>query len=267
MNSFISWVGGKMVMREIIYERFPPEYNKYIEVFGGAGWVLFHKRKEAWEMYNDYDSRLTNLFNAVRDSPEELIATLDNFPINGRQEFYRLRQKMKDGLGSDIEQAADFFRIIRYSYGSKLRTYSAQPCDISVFYPTIRQAHHRLKAVVIENRDFESCIRQYDSPGTFYYLDPPYYGTEDFYDAGFTKADHQRLREALGNVCGKWLLSYNACDPIRELYAGYRQEELNRVNSLGLVYGGGAEYSEILISNYDTSQRSMRNSQLTLFEF
>lgn len=265
MNSFISWVGGKMVMREIIYERFPPSYNKYIEVFGGAGWVLFHKQKEAWELYNDYDSRLHNLFCCVRDNPEEVIAVLDNFPINGRQEFHRLRQRMKDGAGSDIEQAADFFRIIRYSYGSKLRTYSAQPCDITTFYPIIRQAHHRLKTVVIENRDFESCIRQYDSPGTFFYLDPPYYGTEDFYDAGFGKADHRRLRDVLGNVCGKWLLSYNACDPIRELYAGFRQEELSRVNSLSLAYGSGRdEYSEILISNYDTSERS-KSSQLTLF--
>jgi DNA adenine methylase len=162
-----------MVMREIIYERFPPSYNKYIEVFGGAGWVLFHKQKEAWELYNDYDSRLHNLFCCVRDNPEEVIAVLDNFPINGRQEFHRLRQRMKDGAGSDIEQAADFFRIIRYSYGSKLRTYSAQPCDITTFYPIIRQAHHRLKTVVIENRDFESCIRQYDSPGTFFILTHP----------------------------------------------------------------------------------------------
>ena len=121
-----------------------------------------------------------------------------------------------------------------------------------------------MKTVIIENRDFESCIRQYDSPDTFYYLDPPYYGTEDFYDAGFTKTDHQRLRDVLGSVCGKWLLSYNACEPIRELYAGFMQEELTRVNSLGLTYGAGAEYREILISNYDTSQR--RNNQLTLFE-
>jgi len=265
VNSYISWVGGKMSMRELIVERFPLSYSKYIEVFGGAGWVLFHKQREPFEIYNDYDSRLVNLFRCVRERPEELIAALDNLPLNARQEFHALRQRMKDGVGSDIQQAADFFRIIRYSYGSKLRTYSAQPCDISSFYPIIRQAHRRLKTVVIENRDFESCIRQYDSPDTFYYLDPPYYGTEDFYDAGFTKADHQRLRDALGNVCGKWLLSYNSCNWVRELYAGFHQEELTRVNNLGLTFHAGAEYGELLIDNYDTAERRMSINQTTLF--
>jgi len=250
VNSFISWVGGKMQMRELIVNRFPLSYAKYIEVFGGAGWVLFHKRKEPWEMYNDYDARLVNLFRCVRERPEELIAALDDYPLNARLEFHDLRRRLKDGNGPDIVQAADFFRVIRYSYGSKLRTYSAQPCDISAFYPVIRQAHHRLKTVVIENRDFESCIRQYDAPDTFFYLDPPYFGTEDFYDAGFTDADHSRLHDMLCGINGKFLLSYNACDFVRELYAGFRQEEISRVNSLGLVYNAGAVFEELLISNY-----------------
>lgn len=43
MDSFISWIGGKKLLRKAITERFPKEteYDRYIEVFGGAGWVLF----------------------------------------------------------------------------------------------------------------------------------------------------------------------------------------------------------------------------------
>ena len=41
MNSLISWVGGKKSIRDLIYARFPQNYGRYIEVFGGGGWVLF----------------------------------------------------------------------------------------------------------------------------------------------------------------------------------------------------------------------------------
>ncbi|EKC60713.1 DNA methylase, partial [human gut metagenome] len=38
MDSFMSWVGGKKALRDEILSRFPLYYEKYIEVFGGAGW-------------------------------------------------------------------------------------------------------------------------------------------------------------------------------------------------------------------------------------
>ena len=46
MNSFISWIGGKKLLRKHILELFPEEYSRYIEVFGGAGWVLFGDERE-----------------------------------------------------------------------------------------------------------------------------------------------------------------------------------------------------------------------------
>lgn len=36
MNSFMSWVGGKKALRDVVLARFPPYYERYIEVFGGA---------------------------------------------------------------------------------------------------------------------------------------------------------------------------------------------------------------------------------------
>lgn len=41
MNSFIAWIGGKKLLRKEIVKRFPEEgFTRYVEVFGGAGWVL-----------------------------------------------------------------------------------------------------------------------------------------------------------------------------------------------------------------------------------
>ncbi len=43
MNSFITWVGGKRAIRYDILSRFPREYDRHIEVFGGGGSILFAK--------------------------------------------------------------------------------------------------------------------------------------------------------------------------------------------------------------------------------
>lgn len=52
-------------------------------------------------------------------------------------------------------------------------------------------------------------IAQYDRPESFFYCDPPYYSTEDYYeDVGFTVNDHARLADVLCNINGKFLLSY-----------------------------------------------------------
>ena len=70
LNSLISWIGGKKSMREIIYQRFPINYGRYIEVFGGGGWVLFGKAPEKnLEVYNDFNNNLTNMFQVVLDVP------------------------------------------------------------------------------------------------------------------------------------------------------------------------------------------------------
>ena len=55
MNSFMSWVGGKKALRDEIVSRLCHSCDRYVEVFGGGGWVLFHKTPGKFEVYNDFD--------------------------------------------------------------------------------------------------------------------------------------------------------------------------------------------------------------------
>ena len=281
MNAFVPWTGGKSNLRDEIVRRFPPKVSRYVEVFGGAGWVLFHKEPSPFEVYNDFNSNLVTLFRVVREQPEKLLRQLD-FCLNSREEFEQIKvlfdRKVKM---PDVVRAANFFRLIRMSYGSKCVSFSAQPCDLERGFPAIRLAHSRLRDVIIENRDFEEIIRHYDRPDTLFYCDPPYYGTEDYYlDVGFTVADHLRLRDALMGIQGRFLLSYNDCPEIRELYDGYQIVELTRQNNMAQRYvkpppsadgtpftkgGYGAEYAELLIANYDMGERGRQNEQLSIF--
>ena len=122
---------------------------------------------------------------------------------------------------------------------------------------------------VSENKDFEKLIKQYDRPVSFFYCDPPYFATESYYkDVGFTAKDHIRLRDTLLEIKGKFLVSYNDCPEIRELWdkPGIKIEEISRLNNLAQRYDGGCQYAELLISNYDTSERARSVRQLSLFD-
>ena len=128
MNSFMSWVGGKKALREEVVQRFPLYYERYIEVFGGGGWVLFHKPPgRDFEVYNDFNSLLANLYRCVRDRHEELIDSL-RYVLNSREDFELIKQALardnvnlpegqrEDALGrspaSDVQKASWFYQTI-----------------------------------------------------------------------------------------------------------------------------------------------------------
>jgi DNA adenine methylase len=268
----MSWVGGKKALQEIIVEKFPLYYERYIEIFGGGDWVLFHKPPgNDFECYNDFNGLLTNLYRCVRDAPTELIEEL-RFVLNSREDFEQIRSALaRDSPASDAEKAARFYQIIRFSYASGLKSFASHPHDIWSDFPLIEQAHRRLGKVVIENQDFERLIGHYDRPVSFFYADPPYYETEGYYsnigENGFTAVDHVRLRDMLMRIEGKFLLSYNDCEFVRDLYnaPNLTIAEVSRLNSIKQRYDGGSQFEELLIANYDTSERSKQSVQLNFF--
>ena len=267
MNSFMSWIGGKKALRDEIISRFPTDYKRYIEVFGGGGWVLFHKAPgNDFEVYNDRNPNLANLYRCVRDHPDELISEL-TYALNSRTDFDYIRKVMKTPTEiPDVKRAAYFYQLIRYSYASGLDSYASQPHSMWNNFPLITNACARLQKVVIENKDFEKLIDQYDRPESFFYCDPPYFETEDYYeDVGFTKADHERLADKLSSIEGKYLLSYNDCPEIRELYEsrGARIESISRLSNIAQRYEAGKQYDELIISNYDTQENRDSIHQLS----
>ena len=269
LNSFMSWVGGKKALREQIVRLFPAQYERYIEVFGGGGWVLFHKDPgRDFEVYNDRNGLLVNLYRCVRERPEELKAAL-RYVLNSREDFEYIRTVLaRDSPADEAQKAAWFYQLIRYSYSSALTSFAGQPHDMWSNFPLIHQAHRRLAKVVIENQDFEALIRHYDRESSFFYLDPPYHETEGFYknvgEEGFTEADHLRLRDTLlgPDFKGKFLLSYNDDAYVREFYSAPKiwLLETTRLNGLRQRYESGAQFPELLISNYD-----MERQQISLF--
>ncbi len=251
MNSFISWIGGKKLLRKRIVEEFPENgtFDRYIEVFGGAGWVLFASEKHAkMEVYNDINGNLINLFRCVKYHPEALQKEL-KFLLISREQFFDAKGQMAVMGLTDIQRAARFYILIKESFGTDTRTFCVRPKNLDNAIAYITEVSKRLNNVVIENQDFERIFKTYDKSSALFYLDPPYYNSEKYYAEKFTPEDHIRLKHGLEEIEGRFILSYNDCDYIRELYHGYKIIEADRSNSL-IKWGEKPRYREILIKNF-----------------
>ena len=246
MKSFIPWVGGKSLLAKKIVSMFPDNFDRYIEVFGGGGSVLFAKDKHAsFEVYNDINGQLVNLFRCARFHCGELQREISGY-FNSREIFEDIKAQINVRGMTDIQRAAMFYVQIKLSYGAQCRAYGCDNKNISPEYLT--EIEERLKSgagVVIENKDFEDLIKVYDRPNALFYCDPPYRTAQKYYDVPFSDSDHERLKNSLSNIKGRFILSYNDDEYIRELYKDYNITAVERQNNLS-----SGTYKELIITNY-----------------
>ena len=302
MRTPVSRVGNKTAILHILYALFPTQYDRFIDVFGGSGSVLLDNPEICpFEVYNDFDRNLANLFRCMKERTMAVIRELGFCHLNSREDFIAVRrffenEQFEDRYLSeelkltelilplpeaeelkeirtritqdyDVRRAAMFLKLLRFSYSSSGKSYASQPFDIRKLFGLISQLQERMANVVVENQDFETLIKHYDRPDAFFYLDPPYFSTEDMYEVGFGWDDHVRLRDTLKNIKGKFLLSYNDCNEIRELYNGFSLFDFSRTHSMAQRYEAGKEFKELLIGNYDLYEREKsKPKQLTIFE-
>ena len=89
MKSPIPWVGGKSKLLWLIHTLAPERYSRFIDVFGGSGTVTLNHplTPGCMEVYNDYNSDLTNLFCCVKERPLALLKELGFLSMDARDEF------------------------------------------------------------------------------------------------------------------------------------------------------------------------------------
>lgn len=237
MNSFISWIGGKHILAKTIISMMP-EHHCYVEVFGGAGWVLFKKPTSKVEVWNDLNSDLVNLFRIVRDRLHEF-KRRQFFLLSSREEYYIFMRAIKEQkFKDDIDRAIAFYYCIKNSFGAGIFTgWAFGPNRSPKYCSSLEQleaARERLKGVYIDNLSYEKLIPNWDRKDTLFYCDPPYYmllkkSGKGYYQCAFTEEDHLRLRDMLKQITGKVILSYDDNPIIRKLYRGFKVIETKPV--------------------------------------
>ena len=97
------------------------------------------------------------------------------------------------------------------------------------------------------NENYKNVIKKYDSPNTFFYLDPPYEDSKALYE--YDKFDYNELFNIVNNIKGKFLLSLNDSKNIRNIFKKFKIKSIYRKpqGTTARITTGG---KELLISNY-----------------
>ena len=243
-------VGGKSKLRKTIIEMIP-EHICYVELFFGAGWVYFGKEQSKTEVINDIDKELINLFKTIKYHSHEVERLLE-YEFSGRDIFEEYKNYNIEYL-TEIHRAIRFLYLITQSFAGKGKVYgygtTKKPSQQIFYKETLNDIRERLKNTYVENLSFEKIIDKYDREKTFFFCDPPYFETSG-YDNKFGEEEHIILRDKLKGLSGKFLLTINDHDKVREWYQGFNIREVEVNYSVSKESKGRGKYKELIITNY-----------------
>lgn len=249
------WLGGKRNLAKricAILDTIP--CATYAEPFVGMGGIFLRRTsRPRAEVINDFGRDVANLFRILQRHYPQFLDVL-RFQLTTRTEFNRLVDTNPDTL-TDLERAARFLYLQRTAFGGKVsgRNFGVsidRPArfNLTTLEPMLEDLHSRLAGVVIECLDFSDFIRRYDSAGTLYYLDPPYWGCEGDYGKNmFGRDDFHRLAEQLRVIKGSFVLSINDVPEIREMFAWARIEAVKTTYTIGVKNDARGERAELII--------------------
>ena len=294
----ISYIGGKARIGKWIEPFIPKDIETYVEPFSGMFWVFFNMDLKDYPnlktvVYNDFNGLNSNLmkcslqydrlWDELNKYPCQTVGVVDT-PPEYRELFIECQKEVFDpnyvvGDEPNFEAAGKYVYVLTQIFsGSRPETSNYTDykgkyrCKVLIFMDKLKNPKYRDhfdKITFVENMDFQEVIEKYDSPTSYFYTDPPYWKTENYYsNHDFDRADHERLADCLKNSQGRYSLSYYDFPLLREWfpYNKFRWEEKNFKKSAGSKKDGTQnEGTELLIMIY--GQRVYKNGeQLSLFE-
>lgn len=250
MKPPIPRMGGKSRLRKKIIERIP-EHTCYIEPFFGAGWVYFGKEPSKVEVINDVDKELINMFRMIKYHAPEIERMLE-YEFSGRDMFEEYKHCTVEYL-TEIQRAVRFIYLISQSFAGKGETYgygtTSKPAPQIFYQGVLGDIKGRLRNTYVENKSFEDIIKRYDRAHSFFFCDPPYFETAG-YGSEFGQKEHLLLRDTLAKIKGKFMVTINDHEQVREWYKDFNIEEVKVTYSVAKEQKARKEYSELIITNY-----------------
>lgn len=278
----LSYIGGKSKIGKWIKDYYPTDMETYVETFGGMFWCYFNMDLSKYPnlkrvVYNDFNPLNYNLFMCLQN-PSVLLNAVNSIPCQERgvENTPSIYKEQFDSFQTelfatgftinypDYDVAAKYAYILtsifsgsrpetsgfidlKGKYKSKFLTFRdklSKPDWIDHFN---KISHFRLG-------DFGDVIDEFDSPTTYFYVDPPYWKTENYYsNHDFDVDDHKRLADKLTSINGKFSLSYYDFDLLslwypKETYTWEMKEFAKAASATkGKTQNMG---EELLIMNY-----------------
>jgi len=259
----ISYIGGKARIGKWIVPFIPKNIETYVEGFSGMFWVFFNMDLKEYPklktvVYNDYNKLNSNLFkcskqydrmwNELAKYPCQQVG-VENTPPEYEPLFRKCQKEVFDdnlviGDEPNFDIAAKYVYVLTQVFsGSKPETSTYTDyrgkyrCKVLIFMDKLKHPEYREhldRITFVENMDFQDVIEKYDSPTTYFYMDPPYWSTENYYSNHiFDKTTHERLAKTLQKIRGKFGLSYYEFPQLSEWFPQY-VEGVNKNGQMNL---------------------------------
>lgn len=239
----LSYIGGKARIGTWIRNFIPNDIETYVECFSGMFWVFFKLDLPKFKnlktvIYNDVNPLNVNLFLCIKDY-DRLYEVSSNKPIEDLELFNSCKEIFND---FKLDTNNPNFEVAwKYSYilsqvwsgtdpikgnlvkkGGYVGKDGVYKSKFEIFRSKLvdnKWKSYFDKISIVENLDFENVIKKYDSGKTFFYCDPPYFKTEDYYiNHSFGIETHERLANVLKSTKGKFALSYYEFDKLSEWF-------------------------------------------------
>lgn len=236
MKHPVGRIGGKYRIAKQIIKMFPKDFNTYIEPFVGGG-SIFYRQKSKNEVINDLDKDMYLIHNGLKENGNE---------VNDK---FR-RHLTKDEFNDNKKKPNDFLSILeryKFSFYSNGHSYNNRKSDtdFSVY-------QDRLKDVIIRNQDYKTIIDEFDNPDAFFYMDPPYEGSIKTVGGAYKDIDPLEIYNSLKNIKGRFMLSYNDSDKIRNIFKDFTIDTIDTIYSANGDNGKITKkrITELIIKNY-----------------
>lgn len=297
----LAWTGNKGCIYKTI-DAFMPPHRTYVEPCMGSAEVFLRKAPVPKEIINDYNGDLVKFFRVLQRS-EKLAYLLGRLYLSFNcEELFRANKALladvpnilddlsetavmiENAPWQDIELAVAFFENQIFSFSSTGKTFAIAKKDMTKRFGRLVAACSRLRNAIIMHRDYKDCINYAAGKDTFILLDPPYKGTENYYQkANFDEDEHAQLFAYMNEIhkkfsgeC-KFLITYNNDPYILELAAkyGFYTYVQERLHNMAQSSKPGEMFEELLIGNYDLEKQARENEkylkelnrQLNLFDY
>lgn len=196
-----------------------PPHTVYVEPFAGGAAVFYAKQNPSGnngdsyrEVLNDISGDLVSMYQVAKKNPNGFACSVKAIPFSAA-----ILEASKDRSGCSYCRAQKKYirhnQSFAYFDGDSFARSSFRANVAAIWkrrLPTVQSAAERLSDVFLDSIDAVQCIGAWDSPHTFFYVDPPYLGTDSF---GLGKWDLENafaLVDALNKAKGSWIVSgYN----------------------------------------------------------
>lgn len=230
-KSPLRYPGGKTravkILDKYVQEYFPDRKILLSPFFGGGSFELHLKSGGFTVFGNDLFQPLSTFWGTLQSHPTELIERIrEKMPLS-KTSFAEMRQTIL-GETNPIEQSAMYFCINRASFSGATLCggFSQEAAMKRLTFSSLEVLKKcNVSDITFSNLDcceFLDCHPE--SRETLVFADPPYYIDNYIYGKDgdlHEQFNHKRLSEKL-LVRKDWILTYNNCEMIRELYDGCR---------------------------------------------